>query len=54
MSTQDDNLQRGIAAVKAGQLDEGRKYLARAIREDPRNETAWLWMSGVARNDQER
>lgn len=47
-------LQRGIAAAQAGQKDTARQALQQAIRLDPQNETAWLWLSSVARDDQER
>jgi tetratricopeptide (TPR) repeat protein len=47
-------LQQGIAAAKAGQRDEARRLLQEAIRRDATNETAWLWLSGVASNDEER
>jgi tetratricopeptide (TPR) repeat protein len=54
MASADDLLQQGIAAVQAGRLDEGRRYLAQAIKLDPFNETAWIWMSGVVENDEQR
>ncbi|GAB4576219.1 MAG: hypothetical protein Kow0077_31610 [Anaerolineae bacterium] len=47
-------LQQGIAAAKAKQNDEARRLLQNAIRLDPDNETAWLWLSSVARDKQER
>ncbi|MFQ3535926.1 MAG: tetratricopeptide repeat protein [Aggregatilineales bacterium] len=47
-------LQQGIAAAKAGQRDEARRLLQEAIRRDVANETAWLWLSGVANTDEER
>lgn len=50
----DDALQQGIAAFHAGKLDEARKYLIAAVRQEPENEQAWGWLYRVARNDQER
>ncbi|PJF42289.1 MAG: hypothetical protein CUN50_04635, partial [Candidatus Thermofonsia Clade 1 bacterium] len=47
-------LQQGIAAAKAGRRDEARRLLQDAIRRDAANETAWLWLSGVANTDEER
>lgn len=47
-------LQQGIASAKAGQKAEAFQTLQQAVKIDPRNETAWLWLSSVARNDQER
>ena len=47
-------LEQGIAALKAGQREQARKFLASAIRQDPNNERAWLWMYNAANNDTER
>lgn len=47
-------LQQGVALAKAGQRDQAFGVLQQAVRLDPRNETIWLWLSSVARNDQER
>lgn len=54
MATADDFLQQGIAAVQAGQIADGRRYLAQAIKLDPQNEQAWIWMSGVVDTDEQR
>jgi tetratricopeptide (TPR) repeat protein len=45
---------RGIAAAKAGNRDEARRLLQSAIRLEPDNEVAWLWLASVARDVQER
>jgi len=47
-------LQQGIAAARAGRPDIARDILQQAIRLDPQNETTWLWLSSVARDDKER
>src|SRR5258706_10062108 len=47
-------LQQGIAAAKAGQPAEARQLLQQAVKRDPTNESAWLWLSSVAKDDQER
>ncbi len=47
-------LQQGIAAAKAKQNEEARQLLQNAIRLDPGNETAWLWLSSVAKDQKER
>ncbi|HLA42342.1 MAG TPA: hypothetical protein VJZ27_02840, partial [Aggregatilineales bacterium] len=47
-------LMQGIEAAKAGQRDQARGLFQNAIRLDPQNETAWLWMSSVARDNRER
>src|SRR5258706_692977 len=54
MSSHDDLLQQGIAAVRAGQLEQGRQLLAKAIQLNPQSETAWIWMSGVVQTDEQR
>ena len=47
-------LQQGIAAAKAGQKPQAFEILQRVVKLDPQNETAWLWLSSVARSQQER
>ena len=46
--------QQGIAAAKAGQKDEARALLQQAIRLEPGNEAAWMWLASVARDQRER
>lgn len=45
---------QGIAAAKAGDGDRARDLLQQAIRLDPRNEAAWVWMASLARDRRER
>ncbi len=47
-------LQRGIQAARANQPDTARELFQQVIRHDPRNETAWLWLSSVAKDNRER
>jgi tetratricopeptide (TPR) repeat protein len=47
-------LQQGIAAARAGQQAQARQLLQEAVRRDPRSEAAWLWLSSVAKDNQER
>jgi len=47
-------LQRGIALAKAGRHEEARDLLLQVIEQDERNESAWLWVSGVVDNDDDR
>ncbi len=49
-----DTLQRAIAAIKAGDKTSGQRLLVEVIRNDPRNEAAWLWMSAVLDSDEQR
>ena len=46
--TIDDLLVRGKQAAMSGQKDLAREYLTRVVQADPRNEDAWVWLSGVA------
>ncbi len=47
-------LEQAIVAIKAGDKDTGKRLLAEALRVDPRNETAWLWMTDVVDSDDQR
>jgi tetratricopeptide (TPR) repeat protein len=47
-------LQQGIAAARGGQPDQARQLLQQAVRLDPQNESIWLWLSSVAKDDKER
>src|SRR5258706_2128120 len=47
-------LQNGIAAARAGQQAQARLMLQEAVKRDPRSEVAWLWLSSVAKDNQER
>jgi hypothetical protein len=52
--TVDDLLERAIAALNEGRKAEARQLLMQVLRQDRRNEKAWLWMSGAVDTDQER
>lgn len=54
MSTIDELLQEGIWAAKDGQVDEARRILKQVVEREPRNEAAWLWLSGVVETDEQR
>lgn len=47
-------LQQGIAALKAGQRDEARERLTAVISADEQNEKAWLWLSGAVDSNDDR
>jgi len=49
-----DTLQSAIASIRSGDKETGKLLLAEVIRDDPRNETAWLWMSGAVDSVEER
>lgn len=40
-------LKEAIAAAKAGQRPRARELLLELVEQDPRNEAAWLWLSGL-------
>jgi hypothetical protein len=48
-------LQQGVAAARSGRATEARQLLQQVVRDDPDNETAWLWLSSlVATREQKR
>ena len=49
-----DKLQRAIAAIKAGDKETCKGLLIEALKEDRRNENAWLWMTQVVSTKDER
>ena len=49
-----DLLQQGIALAKAGHHEQARIILLQVIELDERNESAWLWLSGVVDNDDDK
>ncbi|NCC30716.1 MAG: hypothetical protein EOM24_01685 [Chloroflexia bacterium] len=46
--------ERGVAAARADNRRVAAGFLTRALRLDPRNESAWLWLSGVLDDPHER
>lgn len=49
-----DWLEAGIAAAKAGEREKARALFMKVIEADEENEKAWLWLSGVVENDEDR
>jgi len=47
-------LQQGIALAKAGRREEARNVLLQVVEQDERNESAWLWISGVVDTDDDK
>ncbi len=47
-------LQVGIAAAKAGRTEEARRHLLQALEADEHDVQAWLWLSGVVDDLDER
>jgi len=48
------SLELAIAAIRSGRQEEGRQLLNLLIQQNPNNEMAWLWMSSVVSNDEQR
>jgi tetratricopeptide (TPR) repeat protein len=44
----------GIARAKAGEREQARELLLRAVARDERNVQAWLWLSGVVEGIEDR
>jgi uncharacterized protein YjbI with pentapeptide repeats len=49
-----DKLQQAITLIKSGDKQSGGRLLAEILKAEPRNETAWLWMSSLVDNDEQR
>ena len=47
-------LQDAVALIKAGDRQGGQRLLAEILAQDPANEAAWLWMSSVVEQDEQR
>ena len=54
MKDADTRLKKGIAAIQAGDLREGKRLLEQVLAEEPRNEQAWLWLSAAVDDVEER
>lgn len=49
-----DNLtKQGVDAFRAGDKDEARKLLLKAVKQNPNNERAWGWLYNVTNSDKE-
>ncbi len=46
--------QQGISALKRGDKNRARSLLLEAVRSNPRDVQAWLWLSGAVYTDEER
>lgn len=50
----DDLLRQGVAALKMGDRALAANLLARAVRSDPQNEQAWLYLAGAVSDSAQR
>lgn len=46
-----DQLQQAIKLIKAGKLDQAHALLLQKLQAEPKNDTAWYWMSKVVATD---
>jgi len=37
--------EQAVAYIKAGDIEKGKQLLAEVLKQNPRDENAWLWMS---------
>jgi hypothetical protein len=49
-----DKLEQAIGFIKSGDKGNARQLLIEVIRSDPNNEMAWLWMSAVVEDAQQK
>jgi hypothetical protein len=49
-----ETTQKGIAALKAGDRAAAKQLLGSAVKQDPNDLLAWLWLSGAVDRDEER
>ncbi len=47
-------LQRALAHVNGGELDQGRALLEKILEQDPKNDRAWVWLSGCVDDPMQR
>ncbi len=47
-------LQKGIAAARSGRCEEARRLLHQVIQANPKDEMAWLWMSGLVETNAQK
>ncbi len=45
---------QGVAALKSGDKEDAQKWLRLALKRNPNDVTAWLWMSGAVESHEER
>ena len=50
----DELTQRGITALRSGNRSLARTLLGEAVRQNPNNAAAWLWLTGALDHDEER
>jgi hypothetical protein len=46
-------IEEAIAHVNAGDMEQGRVLLERVLEQDPKNDRAWVWLSGCVEDPSE-
>jgi micrococcal nuclease len=54
MDSADQLVQQGVAALRGGEREQAQHLLAQALQANPKNEQAWLWLSGTMTDEAER
>jgi ferric-dicitrate binding protein FerR (iron transport regulator) len=47
-------IEEAIAHVNAGDMEQGRVLLERVLEQDPKNDRAWVWLSGCVEDPRQR
>ena len=47
-----EELKQAIQLIKSGEKEAGKNLLIRLVKNDPKNENAWLWLSSVTNGEQ--
>jgi len=50
----DDDLQKAITFIKSGQKKQGGQILAEIVKQQPNNESAWLWLAHCVNTNQQK
>jgi len=48
------DLQRAISLIKSGQKKQGGKILVELVKQQPKNESAWLWLSDCVNDNKQK
>jgi len=49
------SVEQAVAHIQAGELEKGKQILAQVLKQNPRDENAWLWLAlSVTDREQER
>jgi hypothetical protein len=54
MAQGDEQLRKGITAYKMGRKEVAGRFIRDSLQLNPKNERAWLWLSGFVDSDEQR